>query len=128
MHTATLRSLTLISLGLAVSLGYPHQALAEIELPELSQELRQIFDGQTPRDIEQLRQMERYQQELARKVIASVVSVQVGPAHGSGVIVTPMGHVLTAGARRGPSRTPRVAGDRGWAPGSGSVVGHAHGV
>ena len=50
--------------------------------------------------------MEQHQQKLAKKVIACTVGVVVGPAHGSGVIVSKDGYVLTAAHVAGQPNRP----------------------
>lgn len=59
--------------------------------------LQRIFAGKSPpRSIEDLRAMQAAQQKLAAKAIKVTVGVQIGPAQGSGVIISPEGLVLTA--------------------------------
>jgi len=72
-------------------------------------DLQRIFAGDEPKSIAELKAMERHQQELAKKVIACTVGVVVGPAHGSGVIVSEDGYVLTAAHVAGePSRPATI--------------------
>jgi serine protease Do len=59
-------------------------------------DLERIFAGDEPESIVDLKAMEQQQQKLAKQVIACTVGVVVGPAHGSGVIVSEDGYVLTA--------------------------------
>jgi serine protease Do len=69
-------------------------------------DLERIFAGQAPRTLSQLKAMERHQQRLAVKVTACTVGVVVGVSHGSGVIVSEDGYVLTAAHVCGkPKRT-----------------------
>ena len=65
-------------------------------MPPLSESLRRIYDGAAPQTADDLRQMDAHQQALAEKLLAATVSVQLGPAFGSGVIVSEDGLVLTA--------------------------------
>ena len=58
--------------------------------------MKKIFDGSAPRNAAELKVMQGHMQRLAEKVIASTVAVRLGPAHGSGVIVSQDGYVLTA--------------------------------
>ncbi len=50
----------------------------------------------TPTSVDELRQMEARQRELVRQAMAATVGLQLGSTHGSGVIVSPDGYVLTA--------------------------------
>lgn len=59
-------------------------------------ELRQIFAGQPPQTLADLQAMQRHQQELADRLVRCTVAVVVGSAHGSGVIISEDGYVLTA--------------------------------
>lgn len=58
--------------------------------------LQAIFAGGIPKSIDELRAMEARQEELAEKVIEFTVGLRVGPAHGSGVIISKDGYILTA--------------------------------
>jgi serine protease Do len=55
-----------------------------------------IFGGGAPQTVDELRAMQDVTQRLSEQVMRSTVGVRVGPAQGSGVIVTKEGHVLTA--------------------------------
>jgi serine protease Do len=55
-----------------------------------------IFAGGAPQTVEELKAMQEVTQRLSEQVMRSTVGVRVGPAQGSGVIVTKEGHVLTA--------------------------------
>ena len=70
--------------------------VAQQSAPELSSELKRIYAGRAPKSPDDLRAMQRHQQLLAKQVIAATVSVQVGNAFGSGVVVSPDGLVLSA--------------------------------
>lgn len=61
-----------------------------------TERMKKIFNGSAPRNVTELKVMQGHMQRLAKKVIASTVAVRLGPAHGSGVIVTEDGYVLTA--------------------------------
>jgi serine protease Do len=61
-----------------------------------AQRLSQIFAGDVPRDVAELKAMEVRQKALMTKVLPATVAVQVGMGHGSGVIVSADGYVLTA--------------------------------
>lgn len=55
-----------------------------------------IFTGGSPDSVADLKAMQTHQQQVARTVAAATVAVRVGPAQGSGVIVSKDGYVLTA--------------------------------
>lgn len=79
---------------------------AELVLPELTPPLQRIFDGATPKNVDELRSMERYVQQLSKQLVEATVSLRIGTAHGSGVIVGKEGYVLTAAHVIGqPDRT-----------------------
>jgi len=59
-------------------------------------DLKRIYAGGEPSTIAELKAMEQHQQELAKKLIPCTVGIVVGPAHGSGVIISEDGYVLTA--------------------------------
>jgi serine protease Do len=59
-------------------------------------DLKQIFGGQPPQSITDLLAMQRHQQDLADRLVRCTVAVVVGSAHGSGVIISEDGYVLTA--------------------------------
>ena len=58
--------------------------------------LQQILAGGVPTSIEDLKALEARVQVVAARVMPATVSVLIGSAHGSGVIVSPKGLVLTA--------------------------------
>jgi serine protease Do len=58
--------------------------------------LKKIFDGGQPASLAELRQMEQHQRLLCDKVLACTVGIVIGPSHGSGVIISEDGYVLTA--------------------------------
>jgi len=59
-------------------------------------DLERIYAGGEPKSVAELKVMERHQQELAKRLVSCTVGIVVGPAHGSGVIVSKDGYVLTA--------------------------------
>lgn len=63
---------------------------------QVSRNLSRIFSGTSPKTVADLREMEDHIQKLAKKVTKATVHVRLGPAHGSGVIVSSDGYVLTA--------------------------------
>ncbi len=67
------------------------------ELPSMSPRLTSIFSGsENPEATGDLREMQGYVRKLADFVIERTVSVQIGSAFGSGVIVSEKGLILTA--------------------------------
>ncbi len=58
--------------------------------------LDEIFAGEIPQNIDDLRAMQEHMRELANKLKPATVSLRVGQAQGSGVIVSRDGYVLTA--------------------------------
>src|SRR5437879_2436455 len=50
-----------------------------------------------PANLAEIKDLQKKVQEVTKKVIPTVVGVQIGGASGSGVIVTEDGYVLTAG-------------------------------
>jgi serine protease Do len=74
----------------------------------ITQGLRNILDGTPPMGVTDLRLMQGHVQQLAEQLKKCTVGVQVGPAWGSGVIISKDGYVLTAahvadaGRNRGP--------------------------
>ena len=62
--------------------------------PEIAVE--QIFSGGIPQTVVELQAMQRRQQELAERLKPFAVAVRIGPAQGSGVLVSGDGYVLTA--------------------------------
>lgn len=59
--------------------------------------LEQIFAGDDPQNVAELVAMQAHVQDIVRRVSPSVVSIEVGPSQGTGVMVTSDGFVLTAG-------------------------------
>ena len=67
-------------------------------------DLQKIFAGGEPSSLAELKAMEQHQLALAEKVTECTVGIVVGPAHGSGVIVSQDGYVLTAAHVAGEPR------------------------
>lgn len=57
----------------------------------------EILTGDAPDNVADLRSMEQQIQQVSKKALAATVGVIVGPAQGSGVIVSEDGLILTAG-------------------------------
>lgn len=60
------------------------------------QHLKQVFAGENPSGVADLKAMQTHVQKLTAKLIACTVGVQVGAAQGSGVLISKDGLVLTA--------------------------------
>jgi serine protease Do len=58
--------------------------------------LRHLMLGEVPQSLDELRKMEKQQQQVATAAAACTVSVQIGNSQGCGVIITGDGYVLTA--------------------------------
>jgi serine protease Do len=67
-------------------------ATQEAPLPSLPE----VFFKPAPAGIDDLRQMETHLRSLVDQLTACTVGIQIGPAQGSGVIVSEDGYVLTA--------------------------------
>ncbi len=71
----------------------PSVATTSISIPD---KLSNLFAGGIPASIDDLRAMEDHTRALSEKLISCTVGVQIGPAWGSGVIISKDGYVLTA--------------------------------
>ena len=58
--------------------------------------IESIFSGRPPRSVAELKLMQQRQREVVKTATASTIAVRVGPAQGSGVIVSSDGYALTA--------------------------------
>ena len=75
----------------------------------ISQSLRLVLNGAAPSGVSDLRAMQGHVRKLFEQVKKCTVGVQVGPAWGSGVIVSKDGYVLTAAHVAGqPNRECKV--------------------
>jgi len=63
----------------------------------VSARVEALSTGEAPQSIDDLKALEARLKDLSTKLIASTVNVRVGPAQGSGVIISEDGYVLTAG-------------------------------
>jgi serine protease Do len=64
---------------------------------DLKAQLTRILSGGAPESVGELRAMEQLVREITARVSPATVGVQIGPAQGSGVIISADGYVLTAG-------------------------------
>jgi serine protease Do len=71
--------------------------------------LQPIFAGKTPTTVGQLESMQSHVKSLTDTVLRTTVGIQVGPAQGSGVLISQDGYILTAAHVSGrPNRNARV--------------------
>lgn len=102
----TLGHLLILAIASVISLA-THAVADPVKSPSITEQtatyegtttdrMKKIFDGSAPRNAAELKVMQAHIQRLAKRVIASTVAVRLGPAHGSGVIVSEDGYVLTA--------------------------------
>ncbi len=89
---AAVTGLVLLVIGLA---GLPPVWADDSSTPP-SIDLKSIFAGGEPSSVADLMAMEKHQQAIADRLLACTVGIVVGPAHGSGVIISEDGFVLTA--------------------------------
>jgi len=82
----------------ALSTPSPWRSVASAESLSIGipDELSSLKSGRPPRNLDQLRRMEAHLQELSDAIRKCTVAIRVGIAHGSGVIVSSDGYVLTA--------------------------------
>lgn len=94
VHPTIALTFALVSL---VSLDVSGAGLFAADDPgDPSVDLTRIYAGGEPKSVAELKAMEQHQQELAKKLISCTVGIVVGPAHGSGVIISEDGYVMTA--------------------------------
>jgi serine protease Do len=67
-----------------------------------------LFGGEAPISLSQLRQMQEHFADLASEVMDATVSVQVGQNQGTGVIVTRDGYIMTAAHVIGGANRPAL--------------------
>lgn len=67
------------------------------DLAEKLTELPEVFQKSVPESVDDLRAMQSHVKQLMPQLSAATVAVRVGPAHGSGVIISSEGLIMTAG-------------------------------
>jgi len=74
------------------------------EARETARPLAALLEGDAPQSLADLKAIQTHVQRLIEEVLPTTVAVQVGPAQGSGVIISPEGYVLTAAHVSGKPR------------------------
>ncbi|MEO8493829.1 MAG: trypsin-like peptidase domain-containing protein [Planctomycetota bacterium] len=92
---------------IALAFASPSQAEeARAVASDRATALASLLQGDAPQSVADLKAIQTHVQKLIEKVVPTTVAVQVGPAQGSGVIISPEGFVLTAAHVSGePGRT-----------------------
>lgn len=115
----------------SISLAQEEPKKAEFKPPELKpleQKLPEYFFKKSPESVEELKAIQDHVAQLVEKVSPAVVSVRVGAAFGSGVIVSKDGYILTAGHVSGaPGRDVVVYLHNGKTT-KGKTLGGNHGI
>lgn len=97
LHFASRRGSRSLVAVLLVCLFCCPAAWAEVVTTAIaSADLKKIFDGEAPASLDDLRTMEQHQRQLCAKVVDCTVGIVIGSSHGSGVIISADGYVLTA--------------------------------
>src|SRR5262245_62427636 len=98
-------------------------------LKKLTDRLPAPFYKKTPESVEELKTIQDHVASVVEKVMPAVVSVRVGQASGSGVIVSKDGYVLTAGHVSGkPDRDVIVFFHNSSKTVKGKTLGGNHGI
>ncbi len=93
LTSAGLALLAILLLGLVAPGIVPAPRTAEAQTDT---RLARVLNKPVPESLDDLRIIERRVRELSQRVLPATVSIQVGSASGSGVIVSKDGYVLTA--------------------------------
>jgi serine protease Do len=86
----------------------------------IADNLQRVFSGSVPTTIADLKAMQTHVQKITDRLAKCTVGVEVGPAQGSGVIISKDGYVLTAAH----VASPPIGGRRGRTPGGDEVTFH----
>jgi serine protease Do len=126
-----LKFFVLASLLFASSIGFASAQDPEFKAPALkpaAEKLPEYFSKKTPGSVEELKAIQDHVAKIVDQVMPAVVSVRVGQAFGSGVIVSKDGYVLTAGHVSGaPDRDVTVYFHDGKTV-KGKTLGGNHGI
>lgn len=76
--------------------GFGQEDEVQTSAPATRVDTSFLFNGETPKNIEQLKFMEQHFAEIAEKVKAATVNIQIRGSQGSGVVVSSDGYILTA--------------------------------
>ena len=134
---AVIRSFSTFVLAIVVGVSWYSSIIAqddvkkEFKAPALlpiTEKLPGVFAKPSPESVDDLRAIQDHVAKLTEKIIPTVVSVRIGPAFGSGVIVSKDGYVLTAGHVSGaPNRDVTVFFHNGKTA-KGKTLGGNHGI
>ncbi|MGY8769309.1 MAG: S1C family serine protease [Pirellulales bacterium] len=87
-----------ISFYSSTAMGAEVESKNEIDKVEQTAHLTAILEeGDAPNSVAELKELQKRFQAAAKKIIPCTVGVSIGPAQGSGVIVSEDGYVMTAG-------------------------------
>jgi serine protease Do len=99
---------------LAIACGLCAATLAPLRLhadspARSTTRLARVLEGGAPRSLDDLKEIQKRIRQLTDRILPATVAIQVGRANGSGVIIDPDGHVLTAAHVAGvPGRQARI--------------------
>lgn len=89
----------------ATSVSHAEEARTVASL-DTTTPLASLLRGDAPQSLDDLKAIETHVQGLIKEILPTTVAVQVGPAQGSGVVISADGYVLTAAHVSGePGRT-----------------------
>lgn len=125
---AMLASLATVALAQEANKEAPKVEYKAPPFKPANDKLPAVFYKKTPTSVEELKALQDHVATIAEKVLPAVVSVRVGAASGSGVIVSKDGYVLTAGHVSGkPDRDVVVLFNNGKTA-KGKTLGGNHGI
>jgi serine protease Do len=98
------------------------------ELKPLTEQLPAAFKKGTPESVDDLKAIQEHVDKVVEKIMPAVVSVRIGPAFGSGVIVSKDGYVLTAGHVSGKADRDVTVYFHNGKTAKGKTLGGNHGI